>query len=301
MRDIVVGIDGSVASSNALDRALRMGQLTDRMVTVVHAWCAPTAGVGGFGSGYLYDPVSSRHDARLAALRLLDSELALGLARLGSDRPAHVRAVEVESPVGLALARMAHDAACLLVGGRARGRITGALGVTVPHVLHHASCPIVVIPENAPPVRSFHRVVVGIDGSESSRSALRWAYDLAQRDGCDLVAVHAQGHARPTGQSSDEGWFEEVEAVVHDAKEHGTSLRVIRHRSAGDALLAEAGGGDLLVVGSRGNGMLAGLVLGSVSAHVVARSLVPVAVVRAHEERLEDLATGATRVWADVT
>jgi nucleotide-binding universal stress UspA family protein len=299
MAGIVVGVDGSVASRNALDRALRLGQLTGRTVCVVHAWFVPAPISTGLGTGYLYDAGSFIDGARRTALDLLDTEVAGGLARLGSDRPVSVSAHEVNDGVGPAIVHLAQDADCVVLGTRTRRRVVGTLGSAVPYVLHHVTCPTIVIPEDAPPVRSFHRVVVGIDGSESSRSALRWAVDLARREGAAVVAVHAQGHARVVPQDGEGGWDQELDSCLLDAEKERVSLRVIRHRSAADALLAEAGGGDLLVVGSRGNGPVAGLVLGSVSAHCVAHAMVPVAVVRAHGERLDDLEGRRSSVEVD--
>ena len=288
MRDIVVGIDGSRAARKALDAALRLGQLTHRTVRVVHAWTAPVPSAAGLDAGYVYDTVAAAHNARREAVRLLDEEIASGLGRMAADVPVRVRAEEVSGPTGPALVVAGARAGCIVVGSRAHSH-AAFLGSALPHVLHRAACPVLVISEDAPPARPYRRVVVGLDGSESSRSALRWAADIAARDDTVVVAVHARGHARVVARGADAGWDEELDICLSPDQRGRVSVRVIQHRSAAEALLAEAGAEDLLVVGSRGLGGLAGLVLGSVSAHCVAHAMVPVVVVHAHEERLDDL------------
>jgi nucleotide-binding universal stress UspA family protein len=135
------------------------------------------------------------------------------------------------------------------------------------------------------------RIVTGMDGSESSAVALRWAVEEAAVHGAALTAVlvwsyldqhHADPHAPfdphyGADQARDvlAGWV--TEAVGTDASQ--VDLRVTCDLPA-PGLVQAADAADLIVVGARGRGGFEGLLLGSVSHHVVESAHQPVAVVR---------------------
>ncbi len=135
-------------------------------------------------------------------------------------------------------------------------------------------------------------VVVGVDGSESAGVALEFAAEEAAVRGAELrvVAVRelseqSQGPAGPVPEVSDN--VQRVgEAIVKDAvsraKELHPRLRcegVVLYGRPQDVLLDEARGALLLVVGRRGQGGLASLLMGSVSRHLVDHASCPVVVV----------------------
>lgn len=138
------------------------------------------------------------------------------------------------------------------------------------------------------------RIVVGIDGSTESDAALAWALAQARRTGDEVQAVHAWQYPE-MGEWMKPNPFE----LQHDELERDAA-RVLREALdragphddvAVDAvvgngravalLLAAAEGAELLVVGSRGRGGFAGLLLGSVSQHCVQHAPCPVVVVPA--------------------
>ena len=144
-------------------------------------------------------------------------------------------------------------------------------------------------------------IVVGTDDSPGGRRAVRWALDEARIRGAELVVVHAWIMplvdalpepwvlATPVGHTDDrlhERLAQEagalLDGVVAAAKEAepGVTVRgeLVEGRPAA-ALLEAARGADLLVVGSRGHGGFAGLVLGSVSSQCVHHGPCPVVVV----------------------
>ena len=140
------------------------------------------------------------------------------------------------------------------------------------------------------------RIVVGVDGSDSSLAALEWALDEARlRSG--QVKVVTVWHYPIIGDAA--GRAEDYEAFGDNARSvHADALR--RASEAGvtvagevteghpaDVLLKAAVGADLLVVGSRGHGGFAGLLLGSVSSHAVHHAHCPVLVVRAGAESVQ--------------
>jgi nucleotide-binding universal stress UspA family protein len=137
------------------------------------------------------------------------------------------------------------------------------------------------------------RIVVGVDGSEASIAALRWAIDLAAQTHADVEAVHVFeiGLAWIDGYQPDIGrWIAEasdaagktLEETVAAASADHPEVHVARLVTEGPTartLLAHAVGADLLVVGTRGRGGLPGLLLGSVSTQCTHHAPCPVVVV----------------------
>jgi nucleotide-binding universal stress UspA family protein len=138
------------------------------------------------------------------------------------------------------------------------------------------------------------RVVVGVDGSESSLRALRWAARNAELTGSVLEVTTAwtfPEHAAPLGLVVRVPWQEELMAQAREALDAiierelpGCDRARVRGQvirgSAAAVLLEASRDADLLVVGNRGRGAFAEVLLGSVSEHCVRHGLCPVVVVR---------------------
>jgi nucleotide-binding universal stress UspA family protein len=139
----------------------------------------------------------------------------------------------------------------------------------------------------------FRSILVAIDGSPAADAALEEAIDLARTDGARLVliSVAAPPRWRFTGSPyvpypSDD----ELERAAWDVVRRAEALvpadvavsSVVRVGSPAAAIVARAaeGGHDLVVIGSRGHGLMCSLLLGSVSRAVAARSPVPVLIAR---------------------
>jgi nucleotide-binding universal stress UspA family protein len=133
--------------------------------------------------------------------------------------------------------------------------------------------------------------VVGLDGSDHSRMALRWAAAAAQAARVPLRAVQAWSHPRsavlPGGRDPapademDEATQQDIEAIA--AAVLGPSVTVkpdTRRGPAAAAILQAVLPDSVLVLGSRGRGGFAGLLLGSVSQECVEYAQCPVVVVR---------------------
>ncbi|MER6629901.1 universal stress protein [Streptomyces sp. NPDC000987] len=143
------------------------------------------------------------------------------------------------------------------------------------------------------------RIVVGVDGSDSSRSALRWAARQAVLTGAELRPVQAwrlpPTYGMPTDYSDAdfEGHAREnLRRTVQDVLGEYPDLNVVPQVVEGHpatVLIEAARSADLLVVGSHGHGTFAGTLLGSVSQHCVHHATCPVLVVRAHDGRLPDV------------
>jgi nucleotide-binding universal stress UspA family protein len=141
---------------------------------------------------------------------------------------------------------------------------------------------------------AWKTVLVGVDGSTGSRAALTWAANEAADHGADLVVVHvwepqliaAIGSGSvphgPAADSPEEASGLLVGIVTEELGEN-PPVRVqprVKRGHPAEVLIDESKDADLLVVGTRGRGGFAGLVLGSVSQHVAAYARCPVTVVR---------------------
>ncbi|MFJ8472501.1 universal stress protein [Kitasatospora sp. NPDC094011] len=133
-------------------------------------------------------------------------------------------------------------------------------------------------------------VVAGVDGSAASTVAARWAAEEALRRGAPLRLVHAwpwltdgvSSFAEPDDlpAAAQRTLAEAADAVRADHPDLAVHTDAVLDAPV-DGLVAAAADAGLLVLGSRGHGGFAGLLLGSVGMAVAGRSEVPVVVVRA--------------------
>jgi len=144
-------------------------------------------------------------------------------------------------------------------------------------------------------MKSAPRIVVGVDGSPSSRAALRWAVRQAACTGGAVdaviawqipVIVQSYGWA-PIGAQEVADFEAEarkaIDAVISEevepADQHLVTSQVVNGHPA-QVLLDAASGADLLVVGTRGHGAFAEALLGSVSQYCVHHAHCPVLIMR---------------------
>ncbi|RRO18648.1 universal stress protein [Saccharopolyspora rhizosphaerae] len=188
------------------------------------------------------------------------------------------------------LLRYSRQAQLVVLGGRGHGGFTDALlGGVSSAVATHASCPVVVVRRGVPTTAG--PVLVGVDGSDSSTAALRFAFEEAQLAGAQLLVVEVwhEGDllAGPLRREESDRVQEDVERSLADqvsaVQEQFPDIRtrLLAQRGHPVAALTDAGrDAQLLVVGHRGRGEFGGLFLGSVAAGVLHHAPCPVAVVR---------------------
>ncbi|MEL5955244.1 universal stress protein [Streptomyces sp. CLV115] len=143
------------------------------------------------------------------------------------------------------------------------------------------------------------RIVVGVDGSESSKQALRWAVRQAELTGGVVEAVTAWDFPQFHGalgwlppSSSDEAALEgrarrDLAEAIQETVGSQPPVEVrteARYGTAAAVLLEASRGASMLVVGSRGLGGFSGLLLGSVAQHCTQHASCPVVVVRDGEQ-----------------
>jgi len=140
------------------------------------------------------------------------------------------------------------------------------------------------------------RIIVGVDGSDSSKSALEWAYNEAAHHSAAITVIAVFGPpalpmSPPYGSVPPEGYESQPRKGALDLLEQLTSpleaktpavdiRTVVEEGNPAKVLIERSKEADLLVVGSRGHGGFAGMLLGSVSHHLVAHADCPVVVIR---------------------
>lgn len=147
-------------------------------------------------------------------------------------------------------------------------------------------------------------IVVGVDGSPASQAALQWAAKEAAGRGCDLRVIHAYdwhviGARAPIGGPLADDARARAEklvaSAVADAKALAPQIAVGGEAvlgSPGHSLVAASPDAELVVVGSRGRGGFASLLLGSVSQQVATHAAGPVVVVRGRPDPVGPIVVG---------
>ena len=283
---IVIGVDGSAESAEALTWAQRFAGPGDALVAL-RAWETP----------YVPLPttaVPNPHDLAQECERHVEHELAQIVA---ARRDRRLAPLVREGRPGPAIVAEARSADLVVVGHRGTGQMSMMLGSTANYVLHHATTPVVVVRGERGEVA--RRVVVGVDGHDladgaenASVRALRWAY--AAPGLTELEVLHAWSLQPVMWEfvgMEVEDYLDELDAAAADVIDRviatagepppGVDVvrRVVRDASS-RALIHASVDADLVVVGSRGRGGFAGLLLGSTSADAAAYCDAPVVVIR---------------------
>ena len=284
---IVVGVDGSPSSDVAVDWAAAEATRRNLPLHVIHAFSfGYPMTKSGFGQSvdHLRQLAHGVRNNAVARARTVNPDLAVTW-----DEPS--------SGPAPALVKASETAATVVVGARG---LTGAPGLHVGSVsaqlAMHARCPVVVVHDHAGAAipAPGAPVVVGVDGSTLSANAIAYAYEQARSRGVGLTVVHAwwlKYVEGPAATMENANWqrFAEQEHVLVATSLAGwqdkyPEVLVRSHSVRGlpvEALVRQSENACLVVVGTRGRGGFAGLLLGSVSQGVMQRSRCPVAIVHA--------------------
>jgi nucleotide-binding universal stress UspA family protein len=286
---IVVGIDGSPTSQQALLWAATEARRRDSGLDVLHGWLPP---VELYPSNLYLDPTAFHDKAKAILDKAVESVAA------GEGSPLDVRPLLLEGAAAVSLVDAASHAELLVVGSRGRGGFTGLLlGSVSRECAHRARCPVVVVPASWAGDETG-RIVVGVDGSEPAYTALHWAIAEAAMRHCRLDVVNAYSlpppvlRAGPLAEDDQEVFEKSSRALLDEMVAPALGAADLQPASVemipacdqpAAGLLAVAHGADLLVVGSRGRGDFRGLLLGSVSQQCVLHAACPVAIFRGEE------------------
>lgn len=288
---IVVGVDGSSASRMAVRWAAREAVMRNVTLSLIHVIFAQSWGPALFGKPPAVAPEPNQQQQELGEKWIADA------IKVVEDSLEHKARPRINSEVLLAppvptLVDLSKQAQMIVVGCRVQGLLDRVLlGSVSTGLVHHAHCPVAVIPDEAllSPELSHLPVVVGIDGSPASELATAIAFEEASWRDVELVALHAWSDAEVFDIGTMEWSAEQAGAVQALAErlagwqERYPDVNVHRRIVSGDPashLIEQAEWSQLVVVGSRGRGGFPGMLLGSVSTAVVQAGRAPVIVAR---------------------
>jgi nucleotide-binding universal stress UspA family protein len=284
---IVVGIDDSPAAKLAVQWAARDAELRSIPLTLVYA-ISPE--VATWPNVRLPAGLARWH--RDHGRRLVDDAIKVVEQASQHAGPAEVHTEILPSAAVPTLVDLSKDAELLVIGAQGSGRWPGRLlGSVSSGLLRYAHCSVAIVHDEDPlvPHASNAPVLVGIDGSSASESATALAFDEASRRNVGLVALHAYSDADvsewpgidwPANQSAAEevlaerlaGWQEQYPDVHVD--------RTVVCDKPARQLVQKSPDAQLVVVGSRGRGGFAGMLVGSVGETVAQMARIPVIVAR---------------------
>ncbi|WP_435817503.1 universal stress protein [Micromonospora arida] len=279
--EILVGYDGSTDSSVALDWALEEARHSGQPVRLAYVfeWLTVASWVGpGVAPGVWPDETARRQVDDLVRKAATDATAAHpGLTITGQV---------YDGPPALVLQESSAEAGLLVLGSRGHGGFGGLLaGSTAVSVAAHAHCPVVVVRDGAgraPADASAGPVAVGVDGSEPSLVALGFAAERAAQRQVPLRVLHAWTPG-PGGAAGVPDERAAVEQALEPWRRTFAQLAItvdLVPTSPAAMLIEASRDARLVVVGSRGRGGLAGMLLGSVSQQLIQHAHCPVAVVR---------------------
>lgn len=264
MRRILVGVDGSEASLDALAWSADIARRAQVELVVVRV---------------LRDPDGAQRER---------GEVERWLAAGAGEVPgARVVLVGGDPAAGLLEASRRESAELLVAGGRGAGGFAGLhLGSVAHHLVHHTDVPLAIVPRaGASPVR---HLVLGVDGSPGSLAAAERAAELASALSVDVTAVYAlEPYLEWVPGTDAQSWQRAAEA---DAREWASpiekagiplAVEVERdsHPVAVIARAVQAREGSVAVVGTRGRRGFVGLRLGRVPLQLVHQTGTAVVVV----------------------
>ncbi len=284
---VIAGVDGSPSSMAAAEAAAEEARLRELPLRLVHAYHWPTAPVGG--ARLVYEP---------------DVDALRGMAeRFMADAASRARSIAPEAEITTdllwgealkVLVRLSHQATLIVVGSRGLGSFTGLLvGSVGIHLAAHTHCPVQVVRGRPYPSGD---VLLGVDGSPAAQPSVDFAMDEAALRGCGVTAVHAWSdwstpvqpppnasmpYAYEPGMLRDDEERLLAEALAGSRERH-PEVPVEQRTAQGrprETLIEGSKRARLLVVGARGRGGFAGLLLGSVSQAALHHARCPVVVV----------------------
>jgi nucleotide-binding universal stress UspA family protein len=278
---IIVGYDRSsdakAAAAWALDEAARTGALVEFFYAYEWPTWAPAASMVPAPAVW-----PDGETDRAIRDRLDEAVISAKLSHPGVPTTISI----VHAPTSLTLRDRSADASLIVIGSRGQGAIASLGSVSVA-VSAHAHCPVIVVRGRPAPDAP---VVVGVDDSDCAQLALTFAFEQAAARGVPLRVIRAYAFAtglwedRPVAteailQAEDRSLRDLVATWQEKYPDVEVTATFLAEHPA-DALTDMSAGAQLVVVGSRGRGAFRGMLLGSVSQHLLHRSPCTVAVVR---------------------
>ena len=297
---ILCPVDLSEASAHAVEQAAAIAAWYHAKVTILHVHVPrPPLALDPYGVGEPPAPGSAeiarmKAAAHAAAAPVIDAKLDVEVI------------VEVGEPTAAILARAGRIETGMLVMGThgASGVQHLVLGSVTEKVLRRARCPVLTVPPrmHGAATLPFQRILCPIDFSDSSLSALEWAWSLAQESGATVTLLHViewpwdeppappfeklPGHEarqllefRKAAEASSRQHLQSL--VPDNLRGRCASEPLVRHGKAHrEVLTAAEGHADLIVMGVHGRNVVDLAMFGSTTNQVVRGASCPVLTVR---------------------
>lgn len=284
---VVVGVDGTLAAIRAARWAAAAAAGLGAPLYIVHA--TPYLGRN------FSDAIANLRAAAIAAQN--ESAAAILQAAEHAVRTdfndLEVTTEHFSAPVDEVLVELSAQA-CLVVLGCDDVTPGAAIlvGSTTMSIATRSSCPVIAWRGEETALNRLP-IVLGVDGEDSGRSAIATAFELADRFGVNLVAVHAWSTRRPPGDVTLPSMID-WNAMEADEQQHlsdklapwvekypGVEVSfVVDPESPSRALLRHLESAQLVVVGSRGRGLVTGSLLGSTGLNLLHHASIPVMICR---------------------
>jgi nucleotide-binding universal stress UspA family protein len=304
---VVVGVDGSGSAIRAARWAGAVARRLGAPLHIVHAVPYLGHNLSDAIAGIRASEMVAQHDSARAILAAVEHAV-----RADADEQI-VTVEDLTLPADRALIELSRHARLVVLGGEAAtlgsAILNGSITVTV---VTHATCPVVTWRGDAIDLTN-RPIVLGVDDDEDTRTAITTAFYLADRLGVGIIAVRAWSKRRQPGEVNLP-FMIDWDAIEEDERQH--LRRILRPWSSrypdvavniiaeankpSKALLNHASDAQLIVVGGRGRGLIAGAVLGSTGLNLLRHCMIPVMIChpgKRHVDRLHAAALLKDAPW----
>ncbi len=292
MKRIVVGVDGSAGSANAMRWASSLAARHKASILVMTHFVPTLSALPPPRVETSLAEQQQRLETWVSTAKLADLTVRCVVER-GDPRNGIVRVANREQADLVVVGRVSQSA----------GPGPFHIGSMAEWLAHHCDLPLAVV--GGAVNTTVRSVLVGVDGSEGSRAALQWVRELAAvADIRVIVASVHQPYVEWTPSTSPKNWRRDLENQIRqdfasDLRSAGVefSALALRGSNAADALLQAAMDErtDIVVVGARGLGGFAGLRIGGVASKTLHRADRPVVIIRPTLASTDDITSGGVQ------
>jgi nucleotide-binding universal stress UspA family protein len=282
-RAIVVGVDGSDSAIRAARWAGAVARRLGAPLHIVHAESYLGHNLSDAIAGARANVMTAQHDSAPAILR------AAECAVRADDANQSVVVEHLSQPADQAMLEASTRARLIVLGGETvtlgTAILTGSMTVAVAT---RAACPVVAWRGDAIDVTD-RPIAVGVDDDKATRTAITAAFDLASALDVGIIAVRAWSKRRSPGEVNLP-FMIDWDAIAEDERRHlsatlrpwlerypGVAVKVVAEANKpSKALMNQASSAQVIVIGGRGRGLIAGTVLGSTGLQLLHHCTVPV-------------------------